>query len=282
MDKRYEQYAEDKKERKALLARLSGRPDHEISFEDFDKLNLEGYGKNLIDIIKECHMYPKSNDSKSYVIGLDAEWGSGKTTFLSMLYSYLDREYDEGENPILPVYYNAWKGDFWNNAFEPFFDCIWNSVPGWCKALKLYALADKWNIPLTNREDAVIDAAIAREGESGKLIAGYGLHASGLLIASYLAKPLTAEMDSTFRVDFICKDNIIVECKAVSEVLGNHRAQLFNYMRILQKQCGVLVNFYPFSAQVERYFYDKDTHQIVATDGHVIYNYDRRMRVSSM
>ena len=199
MDKRYEQYAEDKKERKALLARLSGRPDHEISFEDFDKLNLEGYGKNLIDIIKECHMYPKSNDSKSYVIGLDAEWGSGKTTFLSMLYSYLDREYDEGENPILPVYYNAWKGDFWNNAFEPFFDCIWNSVPGWCKALKLYALADKWNIPLTNREDAVIDAAIAREGESGKLIAGYGLHASGLLIASYLAKPLTAEMDSTFR-----------------------------------------------------------------------------------
>ena len=90
------------------------------------------------------------------------------------------------------------------------------------------------------------------------------------------------EMDSTFRVDFICKDNIIVECKAVSEVLGNHRAQLFNYMRILQKQCGVLVNFYPFSAQVERYFYDKDTHQIVATDGHVIYNYDRRMRVSSM
>ena len=76
--------------------------------------------------------------------------------------------------------------------------------------------------------------------------------------------------------------SVIVECKAVSEVLGNHRAQLFNYMRILQKQCGVLVNFYPFSAQVERYFYDKDTHQIVATDGHVIYNYDRRMRVSSM
>lgn len=83
-------------------------------------------------------------------------------------------------------------------------------------------------------------------------------------------------MESTFRVDFICEDDIVVECKAVSDVTGNHRAQLFNYMRLLKKQCGVLVNFYPFSADVERYFYDKDTNQIIATDGHVIYDYKRR------
>lgn len=89
------------------------------------------------------------------------------------------------------------------------------------------------------------------------------------------------KMNSTFRVDFICKDDIIIECKAVSEVVNNHRAQLFNYMRLLQKPCGILVNFYPSSAQVERYFYDKDIHQIIATDGHVIYNYNKRLKVSS-
>ncbi len=83
-------------------------------------------------------------------------------------------------------------------------------------------------------------------------------------------------MESTFRVDFVCKDDIVVECKAVTDVMGVHRAQLFNYMRLLQKQCGILVNFYPFSAEVERYFYDEETNQIVATDGHVIYNYNRR------
>lgn len=83
-------------------------------------------------------------------------------------------------------------------------------------------------------------------------------------------------LETTFRVDFICKDDIVVECKAVADVIGNHRAQLFNYMRLLQKQCGILVNFYPFSADVERYFYDKDTNQIIATDGHVIYNYNRK------
>ena len=83
-------------------------------------------------------------------------------------------------------------------------------------------------------------------------------------------------MEATFRVDFICKDDIVVECKAVSDITGNHRAQLFNYMRLLKKQCGILVNFYPFSADVERYFYDIETNQIIATDGHVIYDYNRR------
>ncbi len=83
-------------------------------------------------------------------------------------------------------------------------------------------------------------------------------------------------MEATFRVDFICKDDIIVECKAVSDVTGAHRAQLFNYMRLLQMQCGVLVNFYPTSALVERYFYDKKTNQIISTDGHVIYNYNQK------
>ena len=83
-------------------------------------------------------------------------------------------------------------------------------------------------------------------------------------------------MEATFRVDFICKDDIIVECKAVPDVIKNHRAQLFNYMRLLQKQCGILVNFYPFSAVVERYFFDKETNQIIASDGHLIYSYNRR------
>lgn len=67
--------------------------------------------------------------------------------------------------------------------------------------------------------------------------------------------------------------NIIVECKAVSELVKNHRAQLFNYMRILKMPCGILVNFQPQTAIVERYFYDDNTKQIVAVDGHVIIGY---------
>ena len=40
------------------------------------------------------------------------------------------------------------------------------------------------------------------------------------------------EMESTFRLDFLCFMQVIVECKAVSRLTNEHRAQLYNYMRI--------------------------------------------------
>ena len=77
------------------------------------------------------------------------------------------------------------------------------------------------------------------------------------------------EMSAVYRVDFLCKDDIIVECKAVAELTSNHRAQLFNYMRLLGCVCGILVNFTPKFATIERYFLDKETNEIVGTDGKV-------------
>jgi GxxExxY protein len=34
------------------------------------------------------------------------------------------------------------------------------------------------------------------------------------------------QMESLYRVDFLCKGNVVVECKAVAELVSNHRAQL--------------------------------------------------------
>lgn len=76
-------------------------------------------------------------------------------------------------------------------------------------------------------------------------------------------------MNATYRLDFLCKDDIIVECKAVEQLTGNHRAQLFNYMRLLKKPCGILVNFAPRRLELERYFYDEETKNILTTDGHI-------------
>ena len=74
-------------------------------------------------------------------------------------------------------------------------------------------------------------------------------------------------MQATYRVDFICKRNIVVECKSVSNLSNDHRAQLFNYMRLLGVPCGVLVNFAPRYAEIERYFYDMEQKRIVTTEG---------------
>ena len=77
------------------------------------------------------------------------------------------------------------------------------------------------------------------------------------------------EMRAEYRIDFLCKNDIIIECKAVTELISNHRAQLFNYMRLLKCPCGIIVNFSPKFATIERYFFDQENNEVVGVDGKV-------------
>ena len=79
----------------------------------------------------------------------------------------------------------------------------------------------------------------------------------------YKGRPLKAE----YRVDFLCKGDVVVECKAVSALTSTHRAQLFNYMRLLKTPCGIIVNFFPKFATIERYFYNQDSREILTSEG---------------
>ena len=55
------------------------------------------YAQNIKNIIKNCHTFPKNNDNNSYVIGISAPWGSGKTHFVQMLKSYIEGEMKQEE-----------------------------------------------------------------------------------------------------------------------------------------------------------------------------------------
>lgn len=57
---------------------------------------------------------------------------------------------------------------------------------------------------------------------------------------------------------------------SASELIPVHRAQLFNYMRLLKKPCGILVNFAPKFATIERYLFDLEGDNIVGMDGTII------------
>lgn len=46
-----------------------------------------------------------------------------------------------------------------------------------------------------------------------------------------------------YRADFICYGKIIVELKAVNELLGIHKAQVINYLKATKLKLGILVNF---------------------------------------
>ena len=68
-------------------------------------------------------------------------------------------------------------------------------------------------------------------------------------------------------------DDIIVELKSVECLTSEHKAQLFNYMRLMKFSVGILVNFYPRFAEIERYFYNADNNEIFGSDGLPIRKY---------
>lgn len=74
-------------------------------------------------------------------------------------------------------------------------------------------------------------------------------------------------METTFRLDFTCINNVIIECKAVSKLCNDHRAQLFNYMRLTKMKMGILVNFAAAFLELERYFYDPERDTILTYNG---------------
>ena len=55
----------------------------------------------------------------------------------------------------------------------------------------------------------------------------------------YKGQPLI----QTYRADFICFGQIIVELKAVKEIAPIHKAQLLNYLKATRLELGLLVNF---------------------------------------
>lgn len=80
------------------------------------------------------------------------------------------------------------------------------------------------------------------------------------------------ELHKTYRMDLLVED-VIVELKAVSEILPEHRMQLFNYLRLTKKKYGLLINFGEQSLHCERYLLNSNdnTCYLLDKDLKVIY-----------
>lgn len=51
------------------------------------------------------------------------------------------------------------------------------------------------------------------------------------------------KLTQKYKPDFICYGKIIVEIKAVSNLIDEHRAQILNYLHATQYKLGILINF---------------------------------------
>ncbi|MGA2446817.1 MAG: GxxExxY protein [Opitutaceae bacterium] len=56
---------------------------------------------------------------------------------------------------------------------------------------------------------------------------------------SYKGRPLHKH----YEADFVCYDRILVEIKAVSQLVDEHRAQIINYLNATGLKVGLLMNF---------------------------------------
>ena len=65
----------------------------------------------------------------------------------------------------------------------------------------------------------------------------------------FLAQPILeleykgTKLDQFFKPDFVCFGCIVIELKALSMLIDEHRAQVLNYLHALNFRLGLLVNF---------------------------------------
>lgn len=83
--------------------------------------------------------------------------------------------------------------------------------------------------------EAVYQEALAREFTTR----GIPFEREKQLLIMFKGKPL----EKMYAADFICWDKIIVELKATRDILAQHQAQLFNYLKATSMTLGLLVNF---------------------------------------
>jgi len=51
-------------------------------------------------------------------------------------------------------------------------------------------------------------------------------------------------IDCGYRIDLLVNDTIIIELKAVEQILPIHHAQILSYLRLSGKELGLLINFH--------------------------------------
>lgn len=70
---------------------------------------------------------------------------------------------------------------------------------------------------------------------------------NGYDVVQQIKVPINYEeitIDADLRVDLLVNNCVIVELKAIEQLLPIHEAQLLTYMKILKKPQGLLINFF--------------------------------------
>lgn len=65
-------------------------------------------------------------------------------------------------------------------------------------------------------------------------------------------------LNTKYRVDFICFDQVAVELKALATLTSREEAQLLNYLKASECEIGLLLNFGARSLAYRRFIFSKN------------------------
>jgi|SRR5581483_7576117 len=74
----------------------------------------------------------------------------------------------------------------------------------------------------------------------------FELHSEGLKAESQVALPVLyrgVKLDVGYRIDLLVEDAVIVELKSIDAIAPIHQAQLLSYLKLSDKNVGLLINF---------------------------------------
>ena len=74
----------------------------------------------------------------------------------------------------------------------------------------------------------------------------YELAERGLAYQQQLALPVVykgVHLECGYRIDILVENSVVLELKALEQLLPVHEAQLMTYMRLSGKRVGILINF---------------------------------------
>ena len=74
----------------------------------------------------------------------------------------------------------------------------------------------------------------------------YELNEQGFNVQRQVALPVNykkVKLESGYRVDLLVEKKVIVEIKAVDEIVPIHKAQLLTYLKLSDLRVGLLINF---------------------------------------
>ena len=113
------------------------------------------------------------------------------------------------------------------------------------------------NVPVIQANqitEAIIGSAIAVHRELGpgllestyEACLAYEHVQRGLKVEREIVLPIIykgVEIHAAYRIDLLVESTVVVELKAVEQLLPIHKAQLFSYLKLSGKKVGLLINF---------------------------------------